>query len=208
MTASYRLRVAPEYARHGDGADLVREGLLFMKIATMTVAAMLALGAAGAAQAATCTAGTGGGGTTYTLDPASASQCQTGNDTNTIDSTSVFFGQTGWILADKNDDATSGDQNITFADAPENGDRSGDWSISNPMGYTNIFITLKAGSGFGAFLLTDLLSGTWATSRDLSHASIYYNGTPAPAPVPLPAESLMLLAGLGTLAAVRRRKSA
>lgn len=56
-----------------------------MKIATMTVAAMLALGAAGAAQAATCTAGTGGGGTTYTLDPASASQCQTGNDTNTID---------------------------------------------------------------------------------------------------------------------------
>ncbi len=77
---------------------------------------MLAL--AGTANAATCTID----GTTFNLSPASANsgQCFSGNDTNTINSSFVMFGTSGWVLADKNDDASSGDQSILFSTPPVN----------------------------------------------------------------------------------------
>lgn len=71
-------------------------------------------------------------------------------------------------------------------------------------------MVLKAGNTFGAFLLNaaEYMVGTWFTDRDLSHASVYYGGTPQPAPILLPATGFLLLGGLGGLAMLRRRKKA
>jgi hypothetical protein len=108
---------------------------------------------------------------------------------------------------DKND-GPEGDGVIEFIDAPGNGTKSGDWEIDTLAGLDNIAITLKAGNGFGAFLLdltvADPLSGIWASSKNLSHASIYYTGTPSKVPEP----SIMALFALGLfgLGFVRRRK--
>ena len=172
-----------------------------MKIRILTAALLGALLATGTANAATCTV-TGKKSTTYTVEVSGASACFSGNDTNTIDSTTELFGKTGWILADKNDDATSGDQNLIDT-------TRGEWAIANPDNYSSVFMTLKAGNSFAAFLLNaaTFMTGNWSSSRDLSHASIYYWGEPNPAPVPLPASGLLLLAGLGGLVAARRRKS-
>lgn len=146
----------------------------------------------------TCTAGTGGSSATFGLDAATGAQCAEGNDTNSIDSTFELFGQTGWILSDKNENS-NGDGTIEFAALPTNGNKSGAWEIDTLAGLTDIVITLKAGNGFGAFLL-DLtvstpLAGTWSSSKDLSHASIYYRGEPTEVPEP----SALVLLGLGFL---------
>ena len=179
------------------------------KVISGFAAGAMAVLLAGVANAATCTTpatgpGEGNSGTTYTLTPALDAECYTGNDTNQIDSDFVLFDHTGWMLADKNDDAASGDGVITFLDAPENGTTSGDWTISSIAGYT-VAITLKAGNGFGAFLV-DMTTGDWMTSKDLSHASIYYKEGGDTPPIPLPAAGWMMIAGLGGLVAARRRK--
>jgi len=167
------------------------------------------------AAAATCSVGSGNGNnaTSYTLSEAVGAECFSGNDTNTIVDAFTMFGKTGWVLSEKND-GPDGDGVITFTDAPSNGDKSGDWAIDALAGLDHIVITLKAGSGFGAFLLdlttANPLTGTWETGKGLSHASIYYNGVPDTSinPVPLPAAAWMLLAGLGGLVAIARRRAA
>jgi hypothetical protein len=154
-----------------------------------------------------CSTGSNGSSATLSLSNAADAECFTGNDTNQIDSNFLMFGMTGWILSDKND-GPEGDGVIEFIDAPGNGTKSGDWEIDTLAGLDNIAITLKAGNGFGAFLLdltvADPLSGIWASSKNLSHASIYYTGTPSKVPEP----SIMALFALGLfgLGFVRRRK--
>jgi hypothetical protein len=182
-----------------------------MKKTILIMAAIAVLGTwSVSSEAATmgCTAGSGGSATSYTLTDALDAECFSGNDTNTIDSSFSVFGMTGWVLADKNDDSTSGDQAIVFTDAVGNvvnGTQSGNWAISSIADASKVMVNLKAGSNWASFLV-DTTAGTWTSSRGLSHASIYYiDGMPA---VPLPAAGWMLLAGVGGLVAVRRRRKA
>ena len=121
--------------------------------------------------------------------------------------TLLFLGVQGWILSDKND-SLNGDGVIEFTDAPDNGDKSGNWVIDTLAGRDNIVLTLKAGNGFGAFLLdltvVDPLNGTWSSGKGLSHASIYYNGTPSLVPEP----GVLALMGIGVFGlGIARRKS-
>ena len=180
-----------------------------MKLATtLLTGGLLALGTA--AGAATCTVPVSGPDVDYELTIASASQCQTGNDTNTIDAAFELFGETGWKLADKNDDLYSGDQSILFTTAPVNGAQSGAWAINGGT-IGEVAVNLKAGNSWSAFLVS-ALSGNWSSSKNLSHASIYYRDggvvTPGVSPVPVPAAAWLMLGALGALGAASRKRRA
>nr|WP_319384360.1 VPLPA-CTERM sorting domain-containing protein [uncultured Roseibium sp.] len=155
----------------------------------------------------TVTGGGGNSGASLSLTHSTMAYCEAANDTNTITPTYSLFGMTGWVLSEKNDD-NNGDGTIEFTSAPINGNKSGNWTIDTLAGLSHVVITLVAGNGFGAFLLdlsvNDPLTGSWTSSKDLSHASIYYKGTPTM--VPLPAGAVLLLTGLAGLGFAARRR--
>ena len=98
-----------------------------------------------------------------------------------------------------------------------NGGDTGTWSIGDFLGHTSVFLTLKAGNQFAAYLLdTAFTSGDWTTAqvfpdgsgaggKGLSHMSLYY----VPKVVPLPAALPLYGAGLvimGLIGLRRRNK--
>ena len=189
------------------------------KLTSFVATAVLATGFATGASAATCNAMSGPHTVVYNLtqgnpDAVMAATCVSyANDSNTIDSSYDIFGMTGWTLAAKAGDESGGDGNVSFVAGPTNFG-SPNWSLSNPNNYSEIFITLKQANSFASFLLdtTMALSGLWSTSgpgnslQGLSHASVYYRGTP-PSVVPLPAGVVLMLTALGGLGLARRRKA-
>ncbi len=95
---------------------------------------------------------------------------------------------------------------------------TGTWALFLPaaptgMMWTNLVLALKSGVAqlnpdWAAFGLPNgVTSGTWSIAngrQSLSHANLYGEL----APIPVPAAGLLLLGGLGALAAMRRRRRA
>jgi hypothetical protein len=91
----------------------------------------------------------------------------------------------------------------------------GSWSVDAAKfaPYGDFLISLKAASnpGYAVWLFSGSdaasTSGTWsiAWDKDLSHLSIYAKKSDTPV-VPLPAAGWMLIAGVGGLVAMRRRR--
>ncbi|WP_025899201.1 hypothetical protein [Sneathiella glossodoripedis] len=128
------------------------------------------------------------------------------------------FGIDDWVLADKSDGGGNGviDLTVTLSDSEE---YLGSWSVDSFGGYTNVFLTIKSGNGFAAFLLdTTETSGEWTTAalfptkrgggKDLSHMSLFYSNSSLTA-VPLPAAFPLYAAGVAILGFLgwRRKKS-
>ena len=154
-----------------------------------------------------------------TADLTTSTDCEAfdgDNDTPANVAANDPFGITDWVLADKSDGG-DGTHAIILKDVV-NGINTGTWSVDSFNGYTDVFLTLKAGNAFVAYLLdTTFLSGNWTTAsifpsggggKGLSHMSLYYSpssltAVPLPAALPLYGAGMLILGFLG----YRKRKS-
>lgn len=139
---------------------------------------------------------------------------------NSFNGGAGVFGINDWLLADKSDQGSpnilaEGSINLT---STGNGNLSGTWSVDMFGDYTKVVLVIKGGAEAWAAYMLDLtsLSGTWSMADilngggnqpGLSHLSLYVaDYTPTISTVPLPAGALLLLAGLASLAALRRKR--
>lgn len=158
-----------------------------------------------------------------------------GNDSNrNLDGLFKRDGWTEIVKVDDSSGTeTDGGVTVSFVLGDGDDERSGSWSVTGwGSGQNAVMAVLKGGPNFSAYLL-DVgkgVSGRWTTqslvngggkSAGLSHLTLYsveadisttVAGSPdpspvsSPSPVPLPAAGWLLLAGLGGLAALRRRE--
>lgn len=181
-------------------------------------AAILAIALTGGAQARTVTMQA-----CSVANVTTATGCQTilGNNDNLagMNAGTGVFDTTDWLLADKSDQAAPLIPGINLTQL--GGLLTGTWSVGSFGGHTKAALVVKGGSvGWVAYFL-DLtrLSGSWSTADllnrggnqpGLSHLSLYVAdrvAPPPPTPVPLPAAGLLLLAAVGVMAALGRRRT-
>jgi hypothetical protein len=147
----------------------------------------------------------------FSGDAIAPTMCQSGNSTGGPTSPIGMLGWTDGGEVAGTGGGPSGDLGLSVNVS------TGLWSILSPSTYASIGVSIKQGNGF-AFYILDLskaLSGYFYTGNNasptghgLSHANAWYKGeTPPPSEVPVPAAGLLLVGGLGALAAVRRRKA-
>jgi hypothetical protein len=198
-----------------------------MRLNLLAAAAALALNfGAGTSEASTITCnfvqGNLSNTTDYELSVSGAAACglEGNDDVAALGSIpGVFAAPPVWTLASKTDKPADGDGFLTLTGLNPTTATGGTWSISAFPDLTQIAVVLKAGNNFAAFLLTPFIDGgSWFSSRGISHASVYYRScnagdpgcgvTPTPNVIPLPAAGWLLLAGVGGLAAIRRRRKA
>lgn len=207
-----------------------------MKILLGLKAALLgaSLMVGGAAGAATCdtaysTAVTGNGSDAN-------SGCflgSTNNDTlNPLQvNTDAAFGSKDWAYAGKLLETEDGNVSIGAVLGDNSGTFDGTWSVIPTLFsmYDELMIVLKGGNGnidpdtYVAYRITeaDGTSGSYVSpffnvdrktgepkeQADISHISFYVRGDGVPGAVPLPAGMPLLLAGMGAMALLARRKT-
>jgi hypothetical protein len=144
--------------------------------------------------------------------------CQAGNPdySESAGTPTLTFGTHTFTLAYKSvagigSSQEKGDSAYTFSSFL-GGTSSGTWSLSAaPSESLKLLVGIKQGTSYAAFLV-NAQSGTWFTANGptsspgtgVSHYDLWYLDSTTP--VPLPAAGWMLIAGIGGIAAMKRRK--
>lgn len=194
-----------------------------MKFTTIAAAAIAALMMAGGASAATvtCDAATDGK-VTGTSACEYSNDVPNGNDSplnDFLDETWFMISDWDFAAKDNGPDGTTDEGSGLTISVNTGGDDlrfAGDWEIDNFSASKDFMLVFKGGSNMNpAPLIAYLASegnGTYSTpftgnndqETAISHISLYTNVSS----IPLPAAGWLLLAGIGGLAALRRRKTA
>ena len=139
-----------------------------------------------------------------------------------------LFGMDDWVFLAKDDFGDGGPNGTDEGDASlltaSGSTTAGSFSIAQSVfdAYKSVLVVLKGGQGkttqenYIGYLVVDSDTNAFAymspffnpknqNPKGISHISLYGSGEMSP--IPLPAAGWMLLAGLGGLAAARRRKN-